>query len=43
MVTITGSDQQQYKAQCFIFHKIAEQTEQYFDDVSPVFVIRLVS
>lgn len=33
MVTITGSDQQQYKAQCFIFQKIAEQTDHYFEDV----------
>jgi insulin-like growth factor 2 mRNA-binding protein 1 len=32
-VTITGSDQQQYKAQIWIFQRVCEHTHQFFDEV----------
>jgi len=32
-VTITGTDQQQYKAQIWIFQRVSEHTHQFFDEV----------
>jgi insulin-like growth factor 2 mRNA-binding protein 1 len=32
-VTITGTDQQQYKAQCWVFQRLCEQTHQFFDEI----------
>ncbi|CAI4222300.1 unnamed protein product [Auanema sp. JU1783] len=34
LVTITGSDDQQYRAQFYIFQRVAEQTNHFIDDVA---------